>query len=124
MARGISHMRLMDRKAIIALGAAIAVAACSAVAGPARAAEFPWEPATPAAPPPLNAPQSKAPVFKTPGVEAPSRVVPGHWSRYGFVPTRKSEGPPPAPAAPGEKTQGWVPGHHDNNGAWVPGHPE
>lgn len=100
-----------------------AVALLFAGAMPLSAAEFPWEPAKPVSPPPLNAPEIAPPKFPTPEVKPPTRVVPGHISRYGYVKGYES-GRAVAPAEPGQKTQGWVPGHHDNNGAWVPGHPE
>ncbi len=88
------------------------------------AAQFPWELATPVAPPPINSTQARAPTFKTPGVEPPTRFVPGHETSHGYVPAYESQGPVHVPAEPGQKSNAWVPGHHDANGAWVPGHPE
>lgn len=90
---------------------------------PLHAGQFPWEPAKPA-PAPVISTQPKTPQQKAPTVEPTTRVVPGHMSNQGYVPTYESTGPVHAPTEPGQKSQGWVPGHHDANGAWVPGHPE
>jgi len=102
--------------------AGLALAGIFATA-PALAGQFPWEPVQPVAPPPLHAAEPRTPVFQTPPVVAPTTPVPGHQSRYGFVPGYQSDGPVPI-IMPDRKSQGWVPGHHDSNGAWVPGHPE
>jgi hypothetical protein len=112
-----SYMGRMMRKPI---GLAVLVAL---FAVPAHAGQFPWEPAQPVAPPPLNSVQPKTPEFKTPPINAPTKPVPGHESSYGYVPGYQSDGPVPI-IAPGRKSQGWVPGYHDSNGAWVPGHPQ
>lgn len=108
----------------IALQMAVAAAAFFGAMPQLAAQQFPWEPAKPVSPPPINSEQPKAPVFKVPKVEPPSRIVPGHNTTRGFVPTYESKGPVHVTPEPGQKSQGWVPGHHDANGAWVPGHPE
>ncbi len=94
---------------------------------PAWTETFPWQPARPAEPPPLNSPEVKpvAPLPEPPPVSQPRSRVPGHWSEHGgFVPGYEREGPPMVPLAPGEKSRGYIPGHYDENGAWVPGHSE
>jgi hypothetical protein len=107
----------MRKKSIIALALA------GTLSQPVYAGQFPWESGQPVGPPPLNSVQPKTPQFRTPPVVAPTTPVPGHQSRYGYVPGYQSEGPVPV-IVPGRKTQDWVPGHHDNSGAWVPGHPQ
>ncbi|PKQ09735.1 MAG: hypothetical protein CVT73_01165 [Alphaproteobacteria bacterium HGW-Alphaproteobacteria-12] len=71
-------------------------------------------------PPPLETIDNPAP-----GVTPRTSFVPGHKSKYGgwVRPYVREGGPLPQPR-PGEKSQGYVPGHHDADGAWIPGHPQ
>lgn len=58
-------------------------------------------------------------------VKPRKNYIPGHPSKYGgYVGGRYEEGPPLPPLAPGEKSQGYVPGHHDADGRYIPGHPK
>lgn len=72
----------------------------------------------------------QAPPLKTieepgPRVEEPRTFVPGHKSKYGgWVRPYTCEGGAVPLPGPGEKSQGYVPSHHDVDGAWVPGHPQ
>lgn len=115
-----SYISGMRREPRLILATAVLLGA----AMPSYAGQFPWEPAEVPSPPPINSTQHKAPSFRTPDVAPPSRVVPGHNTTRGYVPTYESSGPVQVTPEPGQKSQGWVPGHHDTNGAWVPGHPE
>jgi hypothetical protein len=99
--------------------ALLSVAVTFVAAGSALAQEFPWEPASP----PVYTPTPVKPV-EVPRVDAPKQIVPGHNSSYGYVAPYESDGPVTPQLAPGEKSTGWVPGHHDARGAWVPGHPQ
>ena len=88
--------------------------------GAAVAQQFPWEPVQP----PVYSAPAPLPEARTPKLEKPSHIVPGHKSSYGYVAPYESTGPVTPPLAPGQKSKGWVPGYHDNKGAWVPGHPQ
>lgn len=60
-----------------------------------------------------------------PEVKPRKNYIPGHPSKYGgFVRGRYEEGAPLPPLAPGEKSQGYVPGRHDADGRYIPGHPK
>lgn len=111
-----THIRGMKQVRQIVLGCVFGLAFCTT----AVAQQFPWEPVAP----PRYTPPAAMPEAPTPTVSQPKHLVPGHQSRYGYVPAYESQGPVTPPLAPGEKSKGWVPGYHDNNGAWIPGHPQ